>query len=428
MYKRISVLTIALVTGILAKAQTENSPYSRYGLGDIVPSQNTLSRGMGGVSAAYYDFQSVNFINPASYSKLKVTTLDFGVDINSRTLRTVDPPSKFNGISPQISYLQLGIPLSTKKNWGMNFGLRPMTRINYRIERNSRLPDIDSVNTLFEGNGGAYQVHVGTGVGLGNFNIGVNIGYLFGSKNYSTKTTFVPDSAFRFYYRSNHATRTNFGGLFMNAGVQYLTRLNKTTLLHLGAYGNLEQKINATRDVVRETFTTDQNGDQRIDSVFEELDVAGKLQYPVSYGLGFMLVKTDRWSFGMDYTASQWSNYRLFDQGDLVQDSWKLHVGGQVVPNVANPKSYWGRVAYRAGFQYGKDYIKVDKDLPVWTFSLGAGLPMRKAAYTNQFTVINTAFEFGRRGNQDNPLSESFFRLSVGLTLSDLWFLKRKYD
>src|SRR6187200_2987000 len=106
------VALIITFGGSLVQAQKENSPYSRYGIGDLVPSQNILTRGMGGTSSAYFDFQSINFVNPASYSRLKVTTFDFGVEIDSKTLRTIDPPSKFNGISPNISYLQLGFPLS----------------------------------------------------------------------------------------------------------------------------------------------------------------------------------------------------------------------------------------------------------------------------------------------------------------------------
>src|SRR5215208_6447305 len=106
-YKKISLLGIIWMCFSTAQAQTENSPYSRYGLGDQLPSQNILNRGMGGISAAYSDFHTVNFLNPASYSKLKYTTLDFGLEVDSRTLRALDPPRKFSSASPIISYLQL---------------------------------------------------------------------------------------------------------------------------------------------------------------------------------------------------------------------------------------------------------------------------------------------------------------------------------
>jgi len=42
-------------------------------------------------------------------------------------------------------------------------------------------------------------------------------------------------------------------------------------------------------------------------------------------------------------------------------------------------------------------------------------------------TVINTTFEVGRRGNNSNELKENFFRIGLGLALSDLWFQKKKY-
>ena len=84
MYKKTRLLALLFLSCVsLANAQTENSPFSRYGLGNPVPNQNIINRGMGGFSAAYGDFQSVNFSNPAAYSKLKATVLDIGLDRKS---------------------------------------------------------------------------------------------------------------------------------------------------------------------------------------------------------------------------------------------------------------------------------------------------------------------------------------------------------
>src|SRR3712207_7052167 len=47
----------------------DNSPYSRYGLGNLYPRVNVINRGMGGVSAAYGDYFSINYNNPASRSE-----------------------------------------------------------------------------------------------------------------------------------------------------------------------------------------------------------------------------------------------------------------------------------------------------------------------------------------------------------------------
>jgi hypothetical protein len=424
--KLLAFLTL-LVTGVL-NAQTENSPYSRYGLGDQLPSYNIMARGIGGVSAAYADVISVNFLNPASYSRLKRSTFDFGLELDSRTLRTVNPPRKFSSTSPIISYIQLGIPLSKTRNWGMNLGLRPLTRINYKLERLEKPANLsDSTSTLFEGSGGTYEVYTGTGFTIKNLSLGFNVGYLFGSKDYSTRRFLVNDTAF--HYPSQHSTNSSYGGLFFNTGLQYTIRLNKVDMVRLGAYGNVKQKFNASKD--ERVFTFEQQTSGEIDTidVIAHNNLSGKVVYPATYGAGLMYYKGDKWLIGADYSQTNWNDYRFFDQADSVQDSWKFHVGGQILPNITSAKSYWGRVTYRAGFSFGKDYVAVENnDLSTWGVSLGFGLPMRPPSYTNQFSIINTAFEFGQRGNNANVIRENYFRLSVGLTLSDIWFIKRKYD
>lgn len=429
MCKKIKLLGVLLIIAAGVHAQTENSPYSRYGLGDQLPSQNMMSRGIGGVSAAYADVISVNFANPASYAKLKRATFDFGLEIDSRTLREFNPPQKYSSVSPIISYIQLGLPLSTKRSWGMNIGLRPVTRINYNIEKNekSAYSDKDSLNTLFEGNGGAYEVYTGTGFSIKNLSVGFNVGYLFGSKDYSTKRFVFSDSVF--LYPSQHMNNTSFGGVFANAGLQYTIKVNKKDMLRLGAFGSLKRVFTAKREVLVQTFQQNATTGEidSIDVVSRE-NTTGKIAYPGNYGVGMMFYKGDRWLIGADYNQTKWSEYTFFGSKDSVQDSWQFHVGGQILPNIASTKSYWSRVTYRAGLTFGQEYVKVFNDLPTWGASIGFGLPMRPPSYTNQYSIINLSFEFGQRGNNVNVVRENFFKIGIGLTLSDIWFIKRKYE
>jgi hypothetical protein len=426
--KLLGILTV-LATSIL-HAQTENSPYSRYGLGDQLPSKNIISRGFGGVSAAYADVISVNFENPASYARLKRATFDFALELDNRTQKAVNPPRKFSSSSPIISYVQLAFPLSMKKNWGMNIGLRPVTRINYSIQKQELFGagPYDSTNTLFEGNGGTYEVYTGTGFNIKNLSIGFNVGYLFGSKNYSTKRYVLTDSA-EFLYPSMHTNNTNLGGVFVNGGLQYTVRIGKEDMLRLGAFGSLKRDFKARNERKVETFQEDATT-----GVIDSIDVVsrvsepGKVTYPGNYGAGIMYYKGDKWLLGMDFNQTKWSDYKYFGSADSVQDAWSVHVGGQIIPNATSAKSYWSRVAYRAGLWYGKDYVRVMNDLPLWGVSLGFGLPMRPPSYSNQRSVINTAFEFGQRGNNSNVIRENFFKISIGLTLSDVWFIKKRYE
>jgi len=131
-----------------------------------------------------------------------------------------------------------------------------------------------------------------------------------------------------------------------------------------------------------------------------------------------------------EYNLSQWEDYRYYDEKDQVKNTWLLRLGGTLIPNYKS-KSYWGLVQYRAGFYIGPDYIAVNKSLPVYAITFGASLPVKKygySLYSGQYTSINTSFEIGSRGNKSNSLRENFYRISVGLSLSDIWFIKRTYQ
>lgn len=430
MTKRINVLALicfGLISGV--KAQTLNSPYSRYGIGNTLSNQNILTRAMGGVASAYGDYQTINFYNPASYGNLQTVTYDVGLELENLTIRSFNPVQKFSNASPIISNVNLGIPLKKNGGWGLVFGLRPNSRIGYKVLKSERLNfgsgATDSVSTLFEGNGGTQQVFLGTGFRIKRFTFGANLGYMFGSKDHSTRRIFINDSLL--YAKSNSETKSNFYGFVVNAGAQYNAKLNNKYVLRMGAQATLQQNLKATRDVVRETYNYDANGAElRIDSVYAVAGQTGRVLLPLSYSAGFILDKSGQWQIGVEYAAAKWSKYRYFGETDQVQDSWEIRTGGQLIPKAG--KSYWGSVAYRAGFNYGVDYIAADGDLKKFSFTFGAGLPMRRVTYTNQFSIINTSLEFGQRGTNASLVKENFVRFSVAFSMSDIWFIKRKYD
>lgn len=423
------IIFFGFVFSICLKASAqENSPYSRFGLGDMVPGQNIINRAMGGAAATYFDPVTVNFTNPASYARLKYTTFDVGVDYTGRTLKATDPVRSLRSGYLIPSYIQIGLPLSRKNNWGMNIGIRPVSRINYSLSQTERLPGIDSVQTLYTGDGGTYQAYLGTGAGSKNFTVGINAGYSFGSKNYISERIFINDSVL--YERGKWSDSTHFGGIFLQTGVQYQTRLSKKILLKLGGYAHLKSTLNATRDIRRETFMESvQLGEIQRDSVYISSE-KGKIIVPATYGMGLAIEKELTWSVHAEYSFSRWTDYRYYGEQDALRDNWTLRLGGSMIPNYKSP-GYWNQVQYRAGFYIGPDYVSVNRDLPMYAFTFGASFPVRKYGYqlyTNQYTSINTAFEIGARGNKNNSLRESFYRISVGFSLSDIWFRKMKYD
>lgn len=444
-------LSLLLVLLFFSSATAQdNSPYSRYGLGNLYPQTNIINRGMGGVSAAYSDMMSVNYSNPASYAGFQVFTeqrsgkvsqarviLDAGVNINSRSLKEPNTPEGFTSSDVLFSHVYVGIPI--RKNWGLAFGLRPISRISYDILRRERLfnptppnGNIDSAATQFTGTGGSFLPTIGTGFGTDKFRVGVNIGYLFGRKEITTRRILLNDSVA--YAASNHTTNTSFGNLFFNAGVQYQIDLGKTSLLRLGVAGNWKQSLDGSQNILRQTYTRNTAGEElQIDSVFQQNEVAGEVIYPASYTAGLVYEhapgdKTRGFSIGLDYATSQWDNYRFYGATDLVQNSWEIRSGVQLTPS-RSANRYGQFINYRAGFFVGRDYIKVDKNMPVLGFSFGMGLPLLNySRLSNQVSLLNLGLEYTRRGNDENRLKENMFRISLGLSFTDLWFGKRKYD
>ncbi|MEO8765122.1 MAG: hypothetical protein ABI416_12580 [Ginsengibacter sp.] len=431
-----NLFCLLLITLPLFCFAQENSPYSRYGVGNILPSGNIQNRGMGGISAGFSDAGAINTVNPATYGSLILTTLDVGIEYDGRTIKSQVPIGSYKSNNGIISYLQFGFPLlngnkkamKKRTTWAMTFGLKPISRINYKISSSSEIA-ADSATTTYEGNGGINEALIGTALKIKNFSIGFNTGYLFGSKDYSSRLGISNDSG-DVFYTANYQTRTRFGGVFLNAGLQYAIKI-KGGFLRLGAYGTMQQSYNANKDDVRETISYDASTGSitKIDSVFQNDGQKGKVQLPSTIGAGFTIEKAHI-LFGADFETTNWDSYRFFGQKDLVKNSWLGKFGIQYFPSLNGSSKYFDNVRYRAGVSFGSDYIAVDNNLPVYTISLGATLPLklRHSFYDNQYSFMNFGIEYGKRGNKDNNIKENIFKISLGFSLSDVWFRRQKYQ
>ncbi len=445
--KRIVGLSFALFFYTTATAQ-ENSPYSRYGLGDVILNQNIASRGMGGVSIADSSMFSINFKNPASLASLSSAyrrtniIFDIGGEIDIRTLKSTTATEKYTSTNTLISYLQVAFPIASKKmekrgiKWGLSFGVRPITRVNYKIEKNERLSIGDSLNTLYEGSGGLNQVNISTGIKIKNFSFGVSSGYTFGNKNYSTELVFVNDTVP--YLKSHTGNDAHYGGIFLNLGAQYQVNLHNKSVLNFGAFANLQQSLRARQDHIDETFAFDGfGGITAIDTISSKIDQKGTVKLPATYGFGLSYQDSSgRWNVGADFELTTWDSYSYFGEKDLVQNSWVIRVGAEYLPITRNPtKNYWRSVKYRAGFYIGPDYVKLDKSRINYAGTIGASFPLTnpRLYWSNttdepQYVQLNTAIEYGGRGNQQSfSFRENTLRFCIGISMNARWFQKRSY-
>jgi hypothetical protein len=428
------VLTTFLVTGLQVSAQSlndqsgpkatkENSPYSRYGIGDLGNQRNSMLRGMGGVATAYNDVFSVNTYNPASYSFLKVTTLDFAFEGRTRSV-LMNNESTSSGTAT-ISYITLGIPLG--KHAGMAAGIMPMSNVYYNATSDTiSINGIGNTVMNYNGSGSTQYAYLGFSGKYKGLSIGFNAGYVFGTTSYSSSMLSLADTPVR---NSEFSRFNTIGGLYWKGGLLYNVKLKKGQYINIGAAVTLSQKLNAKRDAYDIGYQYTSTGIV-IDTIPQtrEEDVKGKIELPAEYSFGVHYGREFHWNVGADFVYTDWSTFNSFGNRDGVGDNaWRMAVGGEITPN-PEAKKLFSMTTYRLGAYYGKDYIQINgNDVSYVGGSVGASFPLKRS-YT-QFGRLNTALDIGQRGNIKNGMAREFFvKFTVGVSLNDIWFTKRKYD
>ena len=456
--KQISRVTIFLVLVCYltpTKAQI-NSPFSRYGLGnEVMNGQNAASQGMGGFSTAFNSTmngsygQSINFNNPASYGSIYMTTFDIAMSLNQTTLKRAEPSGREKSAYLVPNYLAIGVPISKDKKIGFAFGLQPITSIHYSVNELAYVNAKDTLVNNYKGDGGLNQVFVGLGKSWKYMSLGFNTGYNFGRKDIETIKTILynPDSSF--FYQSKSSTKTNFGGAFFKIGVQgefpihtidHPNTKEKTQYaISYGATYSLDQSLKAKQDITRAIGTYTANNEVGVDTAQLNANLSGRINIPSTMSFGIALHKKqivargsyDQWVYGMEMNQAAWNDsYSFYGKRDPLSNSYMIRGGVQYNPDPYAFENYWSTVIYRAGFFHGKDYVNIDNNgLKVTGFTFGLGMPIRKyRSYDYQFTILNLALQIGQRGSSVNNFKESYLQFTLGYSLSDVWFNKRKYD
>jgi hypothetical protein len=445
-----------LVCSFLPTKAQINSPFSRYGIGnEVLNSQNTTSQAMGGFTAAYTNSmngnfgQSVNFNNPAAYGGMYMTTFDLGMNLTNSTLKGNNPVTKFNSAYFAPNYLAIGLPIDKVKKIGMAFGLRPLSQISYSLNEGKSLSSGDSLYNNYIGQGGLNQAFIGFGKSWKHISLGINTGYNFGKKEIQNIKSFKYDLDSNNYYQSQSSTNTLMRGIFFQLGMMGEIELKSTThkvvtdktqyTFGFGATATLGQNLSGKQDLIRSTGVYTTGTESPLDTVSITNNNVGQIKIPSSYTAGIDFHKKeisnngtyDQFVLGIQLDKSNWqNNYRFYGEPDKLSNAYMARIGLLFCPNPLDFENYWSTVSYRAGFTTGKDYINFDENgLKISTFSLGIGLPIRKyRSYDYQFSVLNLAFQFGKRGSSVNSFQENFYQITIGYSLSDIWFNKRKYD
>lgn len=429
--KIICAVSMATIS-IYATAQSgTNSPYSQYGLGVMSDQTAGFNRGMNGLGLGFREHNQVNFINPASYSSVDSLTFIFDVGFSGQITNFKENGIKKNAKNADFEYAVAAF--RAFKNVGVSFGILPYTNIGYNYSNMGKV-SADPTNVYqntYYGDGGLHQVYIGAGWQIvRGLSVGANIGYLWGDYTKSV-TNAYSDSYVKTITKLYTANVTSYK---LDFGAQYQFKLDKNNELTLGATYTLGHKLGATPDC--KVISTNPST-AKADTV--PYSIKNGLEIPMAISGGVMWNSRNRLKLGIDYNYQKWGSigYPVYTESgngtasyvlnkEYYKDRHKVTVGGEYCGDEMS-RSFLKRLKIRAGLSYATPYYKINgHDGPSeLSASLGFGIPIVNS-YNNR-SILNISGQWVRSSAKDF-INENTFRINIGLTFNERWFMKWKVE
>jgi len=417
----ISLLFVIILPAMVFGQISINSPYTRYGPGNLV--ENGLdprTTAMGGIHYGLQRNDLINTANPASYAAFDSVSFIFDAGIfgfisNLKTDELTD-----NGSFISLSHLTFGF--SVTRWWKTSLGIMPFSYTGYDIYNIEEFQDTMRVIYNYSGSGGFNQLYWGNGFRLGNhFSIGFNLKYMFGNISRKRGVGF-PDSL---DMKNTHIiSNIRPSDIYGEVGIQYKTDLPKNHFLVAGAAFGPQVEINSKATSLASTYFGLINTSSLYYDTIEFIPNAkGTWTLPVRIGAGVTAGKQGKWLTGVDFLWQNWEKYEYYGQSDSLANRWTLAAGAEYIPD-GRSSNYLNRMAYRIGLHYGKTPLNLkEHHIDEIGITFGLGLPIKKSKST-----MNLSASFGRKGTtQDGLIQENFIRFTLGVNVSENWFFKSKY-
>jgi hypothetical protein len=431
-----------------AEAQdTDASPYSVYGFGDLVRSSQISQVLMGGAGVAIVEPFSVINVNPASYAGLLHTTFEGGVTARNFDLRQGDQEEQRSSV--EIQGFSLGLPFG-KGRWGLAMGINPASWVGYNVNDRGQVPEGD-VRFQYSGSGGLDKVFVGLGHALrekrdtlGNghrLSVGANFNYLFGAIERDRKAYYPQGGG---YYNTSASSRLvlsdavfNFGVLFQGDLVPRKAREDDPLRFTIGAFLEPGTDMGARRDELVTSFVLGGSDVEFVrDTVRYLQGTRGAVFIPAAYGVGATVHNT-HWTVTLEHRRRDWTGIRVDVEGYAtpgdVGSSASTILGASYrrATEFGGEWSFWDRAVHRVGLRVTEDYLRVQgQQLREIGMTIGTSLPLMHAFTRSRF---NIGMELGKRGNTDDTsISERFLHVHIGLTITpdlrEKWLIKRRIE
>jgi hypothetical protein len=416
------VIFFVLTTSFVVSQTNTGSPYSLNELGEINFLGNVSNLSMGGIDSAI-DSIEFNINNPSSLAKLKTTNYLIGTFYKSTGISNANSTDNIN--TANINYIAVGIPT---KRFGFGFGVLPYSSVGSNLQTTEDYNNANSISSrLFGAEGNINRAFVSIGLPILKYlSLGASANYNFGKFNYE-KFNLIENVNYGIFSNSSSEISGFTYNFSSNLSIPLKNDLTLNLVYSFYPEGDLDSfNIESIYTSNTSSITIESLGD------FVDVDLNSrglentKLPVPKKsiYSLG--LEKKNSWFIGFQYESKLSSNFEnvfLDTQNVSYRDANSISIGGYIIPDSSSLISYWKRVKYRFGIKNEKKSIIVN-NLPINQFSLNLGLGLPIAGLSK----ANLGLEIGKVGDSDSLVKENYFALRLGLSLNDVWFIKRKYN
>ena len=409
----------------LSAQNLSKSPYSALGIGDMQFGGSAWMHGMGQINQGISLPSAINNQNPASYSGLLLSTWDVGGIGAFGNISSKNSSGSFSTAS--LAYISLGLPISQKLKWGVSLGLMPYSAVGYNVTRQVNTASFSGTEKI-EGRGGLSKFYIGTGINVfKGLSFGVNGSYVYGQINNSTLLSIPTDSMM---YNLVENRDKYVGSMMVELGLQYTDTFaykQRKYSYGIGTTFSPQTQLAATDNYnVRSLGIGNTSiGSIGKDTIANTDNRKGKVVIPMYLKGGVFFQQVNKWGVGVDVGYNNWANYLGLGIRDSLKNMTSFNVGGFYTPNAFDAKNYLKRVEYRAGVRYDNGMLSANGiNVSTMAFSIGLGLPMGKTR-----SKVNIAAEYMLRGStEQNLVREEYLRLVIGVSISDKWFQRYRYD
>lgn len=439
-HKCLLAILFAAITFTSAVAQTggTNTSYSRFGLGLMSDQSQGFNRSMGGVAQGLRSGIRVNMQNPASYSAIDSLTFifDVGMSLQRAFMSQGNVRQRVNNTS--FDYVNMGFRLAP--HLGMSIGFVPYSAIGYSFT-NERKVTTDAYTQqnvtqtmTHSGDGGLNEMYAGVGwEPFKGLSIGANIGYVWGNLDHYMVQSFSENGTANSNYNSlSNAYMTNIKTWKLDVGLQYNAKIGEEDHLNIGFTAGIGHKIHSPANMLRYMV----NGDTITRSV------KNAFQLPMTYSAGVAWGHADRLTVALDYTYEGWASCvtpRIIEgqtstdvryevgTGDY-KNRHRINAGLEYCPSRYH-RSYGKRINYRFGVFYATPNLMINGQSGPKEFGITAGLGLPIMNVINRSSQVNFGIQWVHRSpSVSSMITENYFRINIGLTFSESWFMKWKFQ